>query len=108
MIGAPELSVLDNLYDKAFQIKTLIPNSRWYLFGSITTSKREVGDIDILVVCKTSAECAMIRAELTSICSQFPIHLLLMTVREEAEVKFIKGQSAIEICVAQVHRLTDS
>ena len=59
--------------------------------------KRPVGDIDLLVVCKISADDAMVRAELAPVCSRFPIHLLLMTPAEEAEVKFIQGESAVEI-----------
>jgi hypothetical protein len=36
-------------------------------------------------------------ALLASICAQLPIHLLLMTASEETEVKFIQGQSAVEM-----------
>jgi len=81
------------------------PTSRWYLFGSIATTKRPIGDIDLLVVSETAADCATIRAELDAICSQFPIHLLLMTTVEEAEVDFIQGESAIEISRAPLSRL---
>ena len=51
----------------------------------------------MLVVCKTNADCTIVRVELASISAQFPIHLLLMTPSEEAEVKFIQAESAVEI-----------
>lgn len=78
-------------------MRAQFPSSRWYLFGSVTTAKRPVGDIDLLVVCENTAECASARAELAAICTQFPIHLLLMTPNEEAEVEFIQSENAIEL-----------
>jgi hypothetical protein len=97
MIGSAEDVAISALYEEVARIKGQMPSSRWYLFGSITTTKRPVGDIDLLVVCETPADCALVRAELEAVCSEFPIHLLLMTLREEAEVQFIKGESAVEI-----------
>jgi hypothetical protein len=97
MINAPEAIAGRALYEEMQRIRARVPTSRWYLFGSTTTAKRPVGDIDLLVVCGSSADCTTARAELTSICAQFPIHLLLMTSSEETEVKFIQGESAVEI-----------
>jgi hypothetical protein len=85
------------LYKEMQRIRAQIPNSRWFSFGSITTSKRPVGDLDLLVVCETDADCATVRNELVSICVRFPIHLLLMTQREETEVNFIRHEQAVEI-----------
>jgi hypothetical protein len=81
------------LYKEMQRIRIEIPNSRWFSFGSMTTSKRPVGDLDLLVVCETDADCATVRDELVSICVRFPIHLLLMTWREEAEVIYPTGRS---------------
>ena len=97
MTEAPELAALNILYAEVSRIRTQMPSSRWYLSGSITTDRRPVGDIDLLGVCETSADCAKARSELASLCEQFPVHLLLMTVSEEAEVSFIQGQDAVEI-----------
>jgi predicted nucleotidyltransferase len=66
-------------------------------FGSVTTTKRPVSDIDILVVCEQDADCAKVRSALADVCAEYPIHLLLMTRAEEAEVNFIRGEHAIEI-----------
>ena len=84
--------------DKEMQrIRMRVPTSRWFVFGSITTTMRPVGDIDLLVVGKTAADCATVRAELSSLCTRIPIHLLLMTPSEEAEANFIQGEDAVEI-----------
>jgi hypothetical protein len=97
MTDALEEIAVRALYEEMQRIGARVPTSRWFFFGSITTPKRPVGDIDLLVVCKTTADCITVRAELTSICIRFPIHLLLMTPSEEAEVKFIQAESAVEI-----------
>jgi predicted nucleotidyltransferase len=97
MTDAPEEIAVRAIYEEMRRIRARVPTSRWFFFGSITTTKRPVGDIDLLVVCKTTVDCTTVRAELASICARFPIHLLLMTPSEEAEVKFIQGESAVEI-----------
>lgn len=97
MTNAPEVIALRQLYEEMQRIRVRVPTSRWFLFGSIMTTKRPVGDIDLLVVGKTTADCTTVRVELASLCTRFPIHLLLMTPSEEAEVKFIQGESAVEI-----------
>jgi hypothetical protein len=89
------------LYRDMHRIEAQVPTSRWYVFGSITTTKRPVGDIDLLVVCETTAACRLVRAELAVICARYPIHLLLMTRSEEKEVNFIDGEGAIEITSAK-------
>ena len=101
MTEAPEEIAVCALYEEMQRIRARVPTSRWFFFGSIVATKRPVGDIDLLVVCETTADCATVRAELASICARFPIHLLLMTPSEEAEVKFIRGESAVEITPAE-------
>ena len=97
MTDALEGIAIRALYEEMHRIRARVPTSRWFLFGSITTTKRPVGDIDLLVVCKTTADCTTVRAELASICARFPAHLLLMTTSEEAEVRFIQDESTVEI-----------
>lgn len=89
--------VIQALSEEMQQIKAEVPNSRWFLFGSSTTAKRSAQDIDLLLVCKNASDCVIIRNKLDSICAQFPIHLLIMTEGEEAELNFIKEQKAIEM-----------
>ena len=101
MTGAPEEIAVREIYNEMERTRAQVPASRWFFFGSITTTKRPVGDIDLLVVCETTADCIAVRAELAWICAHFPIHLLLlMTASEEAEVNFIRGESAVEITPA--------
>lgn len=97
MTDAPEQIVIAALHEEMQRIRTRLPSSRWYLFGSITTAKRPVEDIDLLVVCDADRDCESVRAELASICLRFPIHLLLMTPCEEEEVKFIQSEKAREV-----------
>ncbi|HUZ91471.1 MAG TPA: hypothetical protein VMU78_06185 [Methylocella sp.] len=97
MTEAPEEIAVRALYGEMHRIRSRVPTSRWYVFGSITKTKRPVGDIDLLVVCETTAACRLVRIELALICARYPIHLLLMTTSEEMEVNFIKGESAVEI-----------
>lgn len=101
MTDALEEVAIQALYDAIRRVKARLPASRWYLFGSITTKRRPIGDIDLLVVCETAPACRLARTELTVVCSQYPIHLLLMTTSEEAEMKFIEGESAVEIILQQ-------
>lgn len=104
MTDAPEEIAVRALYEEMQRIRAQVPASRWFLFGSITTTMRPVGDIDLLVVGETTADCTTVRIELAPLCTRFPIHLLLMTPREEAEVKFIQGESAVEITPARLFR----
>lgn len=78
-----------------------VPGSRWFFFGSVTTDQRPVGDIDVLVVYKATDDCTAIRSGFEQVCSQFPVHLLLMTAQEEAEVNFIQAEGAVEIALHQ-------
>ena len=97
MIDTPKEMVVRVLVDEMRRIKGRVQPSRWFLFGSITKAKKPPGDIDLLIVCETTAHCALVRAELASICERFPIHLLLMTLSEEAETEFIQSERAVEI-----------
>ena len=97
MTDAPEEIAVRTLYQEMQRITFRVSKSRWFLFGSITKTKRPVGDIDLLVVCETTDDCTFVKAALAPICARFPVHLLLMTLNEEVEVGFIQGVRAIEI-----------
>jgi hypothetical protein len=97
MTDALEEIAIRSLYNEVQRIKDRVPHSQWYLFGSITTTKRPVDDFDLLVICKTAADCIAVRTELAAICEQLPIHLLIMTPSEEAEVNFIRRERAVEL-----------
>ena len=89
------------LYEEMRRIGALVSTSRWFLFGSITSKRRPVGDIDLLVVAETAADCTTVREELALLCTRFPIHLLLMTPSEEAQVNLIQGERAVAITASK-------
>jgi predicted nucleotidyltransferase len=97
MIASPVDLVVDIVRNEMVQLTKLIPRSKWYLFGSVTTTRRPVSDIDLLVVCENDADCTAVRSGLAKVCAEFPIHLLLMTQAEETEVNFIESARALEI-----------
>jgi hypothetical protein len=99
------LSLADSLVEvvrnEGLRIDAILPHCKWYLFGSVTTAKRPVADIDVLVVCENNEECTKVREAMSSVCAERPIHLLLMTQSEEKEVNFIRSQRAIELRLAR-------
>jgi hypothetical protein len=97
MIEALEKVVVRALSNEMQRISVQVLSSKWFLFGSVTTTKRPVGDVDLLIVCRAASDCVTVRMELAAICARFPIHLLIMTQNEEEEVNFIKDKRAIEI-----------
>jgi predicted nucleotidyltransferase len=97
MIASSADLVVGIVRNEMARIIEVVPHSEWYLFGSITSNKSPVSDIDLLVVCESSADCARVRLGLAAVCAEFPIHLLLMTELEEVEVNFIEGERALEI-----------
>ena len=97
MTASPADLAVERIHTEMALLLELVPHSKWYLFGSILRDKRPVNDIDVLVVCPNDPDCEKIRFGLAAACSEFPIHLLLMTRAEEAEVKFIEGECAVQI-----------
>jgi hypothetical protein len=95
VVVAPSLA--EALWDEIECIKSKIPNSRWFLFGSALNSKQNVGDIDLLIVTATFQDGAKVRAGLASFCELLPLHLMFMTAAEESEVMFINGEGAVEL-----------
>lgn len=66
-----------------------VPASKWYLFGSALNDSARCNDIDLLVVCITHADAQRVREALADLLLALPIHLLLLTVDEEAELQFV-------------------
>jgi hypothetical protein len=83
---------LKEIVTAAKVISQVIPNSKWYGFGSYFQKKRDFSDIDILIVCATSRESITVREFTKNICNDWPLHLLVMTEDEEAETAFIYRQ----------------
>ena len=69
----------------------------WYLFGSVTRSFAHAKDIDLLVVCDDGKAARAVRRELRVMCLQIPLHLLLLTRAEEAQVGMVESQACAAI-----------
>lgn len=89
--------VADHLYQQSKAMQQLYPSSRWYFFGSFARGAQSIGDIDLLIICESSGELDQIRKSLEESCLQYPIHLMLMTHVEEAELNFIAGAGVVEL-----------
>lgn len=74
-----------------------MPSLRWLLFGSILTSKRPVGDVDLLVIYVSDDEPTKVRRDLAPVTAQVPLQLLFMTAEEEIETRFIRNTGAVEL-----------
>ncbi len=86
--------VLNEIVAEAKKISFVLPHARWYGFGSYFKNCA-FSDIDILIVCRGSLEAISIRELTKSICSDWPLHLLVMTEEEEVETAFIDSQGCI-------------
>ena len=71
--------------------------ARWYLFGSATRSIAGAKDLDLLVVCEDGEASLVVRCELRDLCLRLPLHLLLLTRAEEAELGFVESQGCVAI-----------
>ena len=71
--------------------------ARWYLFGSVTRSFAHAKDVDLLVVCDDGKAARAVRRELREMCLQIPLHLLLLTRAEEAQVGMVESQACAAI-----------
>ena len=91
------LSLLPRLQAEAQRISRLIPDSTWFLFGSILFDPEKASDIDLLVVCHHQADGALMRRQLVQVCLDLPIHLTLLTVAEEREANFIHTEGCVPL-----------
>lgn len=79
------------------QVRVSLEGARTFLFGSITTGRRPAADVDVLVVCADEADSDSARKIMSPSCTDYPIHLMIMTFAEEADLEFIAGVGAIEV-----------
>lgn len=82
---------LNEIVAEARKISLVVPRTKWYGFGSYFKNG-VFSDIDILIVCRGSFEAISIRELTKNICSDWPLHLLVMTEEEVAETEFIESQ----------------
>ena len=87
--------MIEAVRHEAERISSKILGTRWYLFGSFTRNPRGAADVDVLVVCRSHADAIRIREEIHDVCSDWPLHLLLMTDSEEEQTKFIVSEGCV-------------
>lgn len=92
--------ILKKIVAEARIISLIVPHARWYGFGSFFKS-HIFSDIDILIVCYSSSEAISIRKLTKNICSDWPLHLLVMTEKEEVETEFIDSQGCSPLWQSQ-------
>lgn len=83
------------IQSEAERVKNLALGTRWYIFGSFIRNPRRAADVDILILCKSQADVRRVRDEALDICSEWPLHLLLMTEAEEQETNFIASGGCV-------------
>src|SRR6202035_3003962 len=86
---------LQEILQHAKEIACNLPGLLWYGFGSYFRGQNSFGDIDILVVCPTTADAIVIRTKTADLCGRWPLHLVIMTETEQNETDFVVS----EVCV---------
>lgn len=72
-----------------------------YLFGSAMHAHSIWSDIDILIVCEADQDGQLARDALSGLCMLYPIDLMVMTSREEAEFDFVMSESCQHIATSR-------
>lgn len=79
------------------RISTSLPAVEWYLFGSFAANHAASSDIDVLAVHPRSVDSRLVRAESACLCTDLPVHLLIMTDDEERELNFVASQRCVRV-----------
>lgn len=83
---------VSRLRTEAQRIARLTPGAIWYIFGSASRTFDSAKDVDVLVLCTNDRVADIVRRELQKLCRELPIHLLILTEEEEAELGFIQAE----------------
>jgi predicted nucleotidyltransferase len=75
----------------------MYPTVSIFIFGSILTANSYSSDIDILVVYKTVRIPIGLRDEVERLSEIHPVHLIIMSRREEEQFRFIEMQGAVAL-----------
>ena len=85
-------SILAEILNTLAGLQKKLPNTKWYGFGSFFHGRSSFNDIDLLAVCSDANEVFSVRNSVYELSLAWPIHLIVMTDREEAETEFIFRQ----------------
>src|SRR5467141_400709 len=86
---------LMDILQQAQRLARDLPKAVWYGFGSYFEGQELSNDIDILVVCSTSADANLVRAKMEEICVSWPVHLVIMTEDEQRETSFVASEGCV-------------
>jgi predicted nucleotidyltransferase len=89
--------IIPAIAETAARISTRVDDTAWYLFGSFLRNPRASADIDLLVVCASDIDAALVRMELRDLCTAWPLHITIMTKDEASETDFAKSEGCRQI-----------
>jgi hypothetical protein len=94
---------LSEILQEAKRIACDLPGVAWYGFGSYFEGQDSFGDIDILVICPTTADAIIVRSKTEDLCARWPLHLVIMTEDEQRETSFVasEGCTILQAATAQ-------
>jgi predicted nucleotidyltransferase len=91
---------LSEILQEAKRIACDVPGAAWYGFGSYFKGQDSFGDIDILVICPTTADSIVIRTKTADLCARWPLHLVIMTEDEQRETGFVASEGCMMLRAA--------
>ena len=91
---------LSEILQEAKRIACDVPGAVWYGFGSYFKGQDSFGDIDILVICPTTADAIAIRIKTANLCGLWPLHLVIMTEDEQRQTGFVTSEGCVMLHAA--------
>lgn len=89
--------MLDCLSRTMASTSAILPSIRWYGFGSFFLGTKHFGDVDLLIVCSDQKEAALAHDSCYELWSEWPVHLMVLTEREEFSTSFISKAGCVPL-----------
>jgi|GEM_PF-3738962 len=86
-----------NINSEIKKISTKYSIYDFYLFGSFTVTEKKCGDIDILIIYKTTEHINSVRYDFKNINTFEHFDLMFLSIDEEKELKFVEKVKAIKL-----------
>lgn len=93
---------LSEILEETERIASNLTGVAWYGFGSYFKDQDSFGDIDILVVCPTTADAIAVRIKAEDLCARWPVHLVIMTEDEQRETGFVSSEGCVVLHARRV------
>lgn len=71
--------------------------TQWFVFGSVLHNQPSPSDIDLLCISVDDSACSQVHSYCEDFLLNAPIHLRVLTQRQEQALRFIKRTGALEI-----------